>query len=495
MKTAIFLGAALLLAAPAPAQSVRAGIAAWQEGDHAAAVAIWTPLAEKGDVDAAFNLGQAYRLGKGVAMDHGRAQLYLEQAARTGHADAAATLGIILFQNNDRPAAMKWLRIAAEGGEPRAMLLYGTALYNGDGVAPDAVTAYAYISRAAAQGLDAAKATLADLDAAMPLAAAAQKASRWPGRSSPSPAKAAARHQGRRATRRRATGRRRAGRRAAQRPHLPAAPPASGGTWRIQLGAFAQRATAEALVRPAARQSRRAPAVLRPRGQGHPAPGRPLRQPRRRRGGLRRACGPGLLPRRGALARHPVGALDPLRPQQGVEPVMVEPRIGHRRQRGLGAIGDPQPRRLDHRRVIGAVADRHHVAGIEPQRVARLDQRARLVRGIDDPPRHPPRQPARRAVARTLASTRSNPSMPPTGSAKAVKPPDTSRVIAPRARIVRTRVAAPGLGRTRSARQSVMALSSSPSSKATRSRSAAAKSSSPCIARSVIAAICGLIPA
>ena len=242
MKTAIFIGAALLLAAPPSAQGVRAGIAAWQKGDHVAAVAIWTPLADKGDIDAAFNLGQAYRLGKGVAMDHGRAQLYLEQAARTGHADAAATLGLLLFQNNDRAAAMPWLRIAAEGGEPRAMLLYGTALFNGDGVKSDPVTAYAFISRAAAQGLAIAKETLADLDATLPLAqrqaglALAKTLVATPARPTPGAKRAASPRPPAAPP--------------AAAPRMaspPATPPAISGKWRIQLGAFGQRATAEAL--------------------------------------------------------------------------------------------------------------------------------------------------------------------------------------------------------------------------------------------------------
>ena len=60
------LFAAVLLASPAfaadsPAQGankgVKAGIDAWQRGDDAAAVAIWRPLANKGDADALFNLG------------------------------------------------------------------------------------------------------------------------------------------------------------------------------------------------------------------------------------------------------------------------------------------------------------------------------------------------------------------------------------------------------------------------------------------------------
>ncbi|MBV8907575.1 MAG: hypothetical protein JOZ20_01110, partial [Sphingomonas sp.] len=48
-----------MFTAPLSAQSVKAGIEAWQHADYAAAVAIWRPLAENGDADAAFNLGQA----------------------------------------------------------------------------------------------------------------------------------------------------------------------------------------------------------------------------------------------------------------------------------------------------------------------------------------------------------------------------------------------------------------------------------------------------
>ena len=130
-------------ALPASAQSVRAGIEAWQKGDAAGAVAIWRPLAEKGDADAAFNLGQAYRLGKGVPLDLAQAQSWLERAARKGHVDAAATVGLLLFQNGNRVSGMRWLKAAAEAGEPRALLMVGTAMYNGDGVAEDPVTAYA----------------------------------------------------------------------------------------------------------------------------------------------------------------------------------------------------------------------------------------------------------------------------------------------------------------------------------------------------------------
>ena len=145
MVRRIWLVAALLgaVAAPLSAQSVKAGIEAWQRADYAAAVAIWRPLAEKGDADAAFNLGQAYRLGRGVPTNLGAAQTWFERAANKGHVDAQATLGLLLFQNGNQPEGLKWLKAAAEQGEPRALLVYGTALFNGDSVAQDPILGYA----------------------------------------------------------------------------------------------------------------------------------------------------------------------------------------------------------------------------------------------------------------------------------------------------------------------------------------------------------------
>src|SRR6185369_6060801 len=120
------------LATPVSAQSVKAGIEAWQKADYSAAVAIWRPLAEKGDADAEFNLGQAYRLGRGVPTNLAAAKTWFERAASQGHLDAQTTLGLLLFQNGEQPEGLKWLKQAAEQGEPRALLVYGTALVNGD---------------------------------------------------------------------------------------------------------------------------------------------------------------------------------------------------------------------------------------------------------------------------------------------------------------------------------------------------------------------------
>src|SRR6478672_4089670 len=152
------------------AQSVKAGIDAWQKSDYASAVAIWRPLAEKGDADAQFNLGQAYRLGRGVPINLALAKSWFEKAATSGHLDAQTTLGLLLFQNGDQASGLRWLKQAAEEGEPRAELVYGTALYNGDGVTQDRLLGYAYVSRAAAQGLGPAKDTLEQLDSLISVA-------------------------------------------------------------------------------------------------------------------------------------------------------------------------------------------------------------------------------------------------------------------------------------------------------------------------------------
>jgi len=243
MRTLLLALTIGLAAFPASAQNVKAGIEAWQKGDSAGAVKIWQPLAEKGDADAAFNLGQAYRLGKGVPLDLAQAQGWLERAARKGHVDAAATLGLLLFQNGNRVSGMRWLKGAAEAGEPRALLMVGTAMYNGDEVLRDPVTAYAYVSRAAAQGLAPAKATLADMDQIMPLEqrqkglalAQAMVGGKKVVKATPTPKKVAAKTP------------------ATPKVQAPVPTPpkpaqsVTGGKWRIQLGAFSQRSSAEAL--------------------------------------------------------------------------------------------------------------------------------------------------------------------------------------------------------------------------------------------------------
>jgi cell division septation protein DedD len=232
-------GATLVSAAP---PTVKAGIEAWQKGDYTGAVAIWRQLAEAGNADAAFNLGQAYRLGRGVKLNLGAAQTWLLRAASKDHLEAQSTLGLLLFDSGDMKGAMRWLKAAAERGEPRAQLVYGTALFNGDGVPRDPVLGYAFVSRSASQGLSAAKGSLQDLQSLLPAQQRAQGEALAASATRAMPTKAApARAEAKPAPKvaPKVT--------TASRPG-PDATSVSGG-WKIQLGAFSKRSSAEALYK------------------------------------------------------------------------------------------------------------------------------------------------------------------------------------------------------------------------------------------------------
>jgi hypothetical protein len=170
-RTAVFLAlplvAASMLAAPAQAD-VKDGVDAWQRGDYQGAVAQWRPDALAGDADAQFNLGQAYKLGRGVPADLAQAEGWYRRAAKQGHLQAEDNLGLVLFTANRRDEAMPYITRSAERGEPRAQYVLGTALFNGDLTPQDLPRAYALTKRASDAGLGIASARLAQLDGLIP---------------------------------------------------------------------------------------------------------------------------------------------------------------------------------------------------------------------------------------------------------------------------------------------------------------------------------------
>ncbi len=158
-------------AAPAratpPPPSVRQGVELWRAGKWDDAVSMWQPFAENGDADAMFNLGQAYKLGRGVVLDKAIARDWYRRAAVKGHLPAQANLGILLFQAPEKPEAVRWLKAAADRGEMRAQYVLGIVHWNGDGAAKSMPLAYAYLVRAAAQGLPEATKALNELSQAI----------------------------------------------------------------------------------------------------------------------------------------------------------------------------------------------------------------------------------------------------------------------------------------------------------------------------------------
>ncbi|MGE4429776.1 MAG: SPOR domain-containing protein [Sphingobium sp.] len=147
---------------------VKAGVDAWAQGDYAKAVGEWTPLAQQGDADAQFNLGQAYKLGRGVPVNIDLAIDYYRKAAAQGHARAEDNYGLMLFQQNRRIEAMPYIERSAQRGEPRAQYLMGVALFNGDLTAKDWPRAYAMMTRAASTDLPQATTSLARMNQFIP---------------------------------------------------------------------------------------------------------------------------------------------------------------------------------------------------------------------------------------------------------------------------------------------------------------------------------------
>lgn len=229
---------AIALASGAQALAdVKAGIDAYQRGDFATAVSTWQPLANAGDADAQYNLGQSYRLGRGVPIDPQIAESWFKRAADQGHERARNAYGLTLFQNGRRREALPYIEEAAGNNFPQSQYVYATLLFNGDLVEKDWVRSYALMTRAAAD-VPAAKTALAQLDLYIPLEQRerglrlAQVFDKAADRSSDpvgAPIAVAA----------------------VPKPSISKSPvanaPATIGAWRVQLGAFGSAAAASVL--------------------------------------------------------------------------------------------------------------------------------------------------------------------------------------------------------------------------------------------------------
>ncbi|MDV3457171.1 SPOR domain-containing protein [Sphingomonas sp. HF-S4] len=263
MKFPIALAGALLIAAPACAQGdpVKAGVEAYERGDYRTAVAQWRGPADKGNADAQFNMGQAYKLGRGVPADLKQAEIWYRKAALQGHEQAEGYYGLALFENGKKAEAAPWLQRAVSRDDARAQYILGIMLFNGDGVKKDWVRAYALMVRSSGSGLDAAVKARAQMDQYMPMddrqqglalsrkydeefgrggrplppveVAADTRATPAPTTSRPTPPPPAVTRPTPRPT--------------PPAPAPVAAAPARDGGWRVQLGAFGEPGNARKL--------------------------------------------------------------------------------------------------------------------------------------------------------------------------------------------------------------------------------------------------------
>ena len=134
----------------------RKGLEAAKAGDFGTANRLWRPLAEQGNANAQFSLGNLYQFGDGVGRDHQVAAQWYERAAIQGVAKAQYNLGFLYYNSRqlkrDDKAAVKWFRLAAEQGFPLAQTNLGVAYGEGRGIKRNDILAHMWLSVAATRG-------------------------------------------------------------------------------------------------------------------------------------------------------------------------------------------------------------------------------------------------------------------------------------------------------------------------------------------------------
>lgn len=93
------------------------GMAAYNRGDYAQAIAEIEPLAENGNTDAQYIMGMLFHYGYGKKLDQAQAAAWFRKAANSGNAQAQYYLGMINEKGDGVPrdlvAAHMWFSLSA----------------------------------------------------------------------------------------------------------------------------------------------------------------------------------------------------------------------------------------------------------------------------------------------------------------------------------------------------------------------------------------------
>ena len=134
-----------MLGTSALAGPLEDGYTAYRNQEFGKAAELWQPLAEKGDANAQYLVGNLYADGKGVARDDAAAFKWFRLAADQGNAAAQYNVAVSYAAGVGVPKsdveAARWFRRAADQGMPVAQLNLGLMHAAGNGVAKDNVEA------------------------------------------------------------------------------------------------------------------------------------------------------------------------------------------------------------------------------------------------------------------------------------------------------------------------------------------------------------------
>lgn len=132
-------------------------------------------LAELGDADAQFDLGELFHQGPGDVQDDEEAEAWFAKAAGQGHTEARELLGELYRRRastflkgrkleRNPSEALHWYKLAAQQGDATAQLYIGRMYENGLGVAKSYLEARSWYLVASRQGFSAADERLAKLE-------------------------------------------------------------------------------------------------------------------------------------------------------------------------------------------------------------------------------------------------------------------------------------------------------------------------------------------
>jgi V8-like Glu-specific endopeptidase len=145
------------LAGPAAAAELDDAVAAAHSGDYATALRALSPLAERGDARAEFDVGFMHAYGWGVQRNPADAITWYRKAADQGLGVAQHFLGIAYVNGEgvrpDDAEAARWFARAAAQGFAQAEFMLGLMTLDGRGVPKDLAQGYAFMVMAGQGGV------------------------------------------------------------------------------------------------------------------------------------------------------------------------------------------------------------------------------------------------------------------------------------------------------------------------------------------------------
>jgi uncharacterized protein len=145
------------LVGPATAAEFDDAVAAARRGDYAAALRVLSPLAEKGDARAQFDIGFMHANGWGASRNPAEAIVWYRKAADQGLQVAQHFLGLAYVNGEgvqpDDAEAARWFARAAAQGFSQAQYMLGLMTLEGRSMQRDVVQGYALMVMAGQGGV------------------------------------------------------------------------------------------------------------------------------------------------------------------------------------------------------------------------------------------------------------------------------------------------------------------------------------------------------